>query len=95
MTGPGRYPLYGIPEIAAVLQQKTDTVRIWYYRGKLPPPSVPDCSLGLVWWPADIEPWIAAVWENGSRPPDKRKRGRGSGGERKQEVGEDLDRPSD
>lgn len=95
MTGPPRYPLYGIAEIAAALNQKPDTVRMWYYRDKLPPASVPDFSLGMVWWPADIEPWIDGVWAAGGRPPDRRRVGQGSGGGDKREVGEDLDRSSD
>lgn len=63
---------YGLAEIAEAIGQKPEVVRVWYSRGKLPPPRQV-LKMGPLWLVDDIEPWIAVVQAIGGRPmPNKR-----------------------
>ncbi len=65
--------VFGLVEIAeAIGQGNAQIVRVWYARGKLPPPTETLAS-GPIWLREDIESWIDDAITNGGRPPERRR----------------------
>lgn len=49
--------IYGLAEIATELGENLNTVRAWFFRGKLPAPAE-TLKAGHVWQGEEIERWI-------------------------------------